>query len=603
MGRRIWLTLALATLLTASSVASLAGASPRHASDSRSKRVTRSLDFLHSRQLTSGGSGTTANTAWGILGAVASGERMGSSLWTIAGKNPYSYLQANNHLAAAASDANAPVYYSRAIMSYVAVGHVNEVFRAGTPAVDLLANLYSYQDFVDGSATKGRFSALASIPTRQAVDSTAWAILAMQAVGARDQVRFGPAVIWLAGQQNSTDGGFPADQQPASSNVEDTALAIQALEAGVAAGVSVPPSAVQGALGYLRDHQRSDAGFPYAPGGATDCTATAAAIQAIIAAGGQQGDWKQGTHTPADALAALQLKNGGYRDTAADSSATVPVTSWTLVALRSAPFTTYPKDPGSAVKGFICRPKLKSAEPNNKAKFTGTRTVLIHAKYTDTTDHGVGTGVDPKACRVYVDNVNRTRHARIGRNSLSLQLKNVPDGAHTYKLHIVDYAGNVRELIRTFTVAIPVPPAPAPTPAPLPTYHAPTAYPTPNHTPTPSTTLYPTPSATSSYSPYPSASASPGTISGQPVSSPSPSGSPGVGASGGGGSAAGFVGGTLLAMLPIGAAVSYLAFHRREQALEPAGEGRVLPGGGSPWDRVKRSLGKLTDIVKPAGRQ
>ncbi|HZL65206.1 MAG TPA: hypothetical protein VFD50_09755, partial [Thermoleophilia bacterium] len=67
--------------------------------------------------------------------------------------------------------------------------------------------------------------------------------------------------------------------------------------------------------------------------------------------------------------------------------------------------------------------------------------------------------------------------------------------------------------------------------------------------------------------------------------------------------AAGFVSGTLLAMLPIGAAVSYLAFHRREQALEPAGEGKVLPGGGSPWDRVKRSLGKLKDIVKPAGRQ
>jgi hypothetical protein len=76
-----------------------------------------------------------------------------------------------------------------------------------------------------------------------------------------------------------------------------------------------------------------------------------------------------------------------------------------------------------------------------------------------------------------------------------------------------------------------------------------------------------------------------------------------VGATGGGGSAAGFVGGTLLALLPIGAAVSYLAFHRREQALDAAGEGRVLPGGGSTWDRLKRSLGKLKDIVKPAGRQ
>ena len=220
-----------------------------------SKRVTKGLDFLHARQQTSGGFGTMATTAWGILGAVASGERMGSSLWTVAGKNPYSYLQANDHQAAAASDANAPVYYSRAIMSYVAVGHVNEVFQAGTPSTDLLAKLYSYQDFIDGSATKGRFSALASIPTLQAVHTTAWAILAMQAVGARDQVRFGPAVTWLAGQQNSTDGGFPAT---ATGQLERRGHGAghPGAGAGVAAGVSVPAIVGPGCPAYLKGHQQ-----------------------------------------------------------------------------------------------------------------------------------------------------------------------------------------------------------------------------------------------------------------------------------------------------------------------------------------------------------
>jgi hypothetical protein len=601
MGRRTWLTLALATLLAAGSVTSLAGASPRSVTDPRPRTITRSLDFLHAHQQTNGGFGTMANTTWAILGAVAGGERMGSSLWTIAGENPYSYLQANNHVTAASNDPNPTVYYSRAIMSYVAVGRLNEVFRAGTPAADLLAKLYSYQDFVDGSATKGRFSPLASIPSRLAVESTAWAILGMQAVGARDQVRFGPAVTWLAGQQNS-DGGFSADQLPDSSNVEDTALAIQALAAGSAAGVSVPPSEIQDALGYLKAHQRADGGFPYAPGGPTDGTATAAAIQAIISTGGQQSAWKQGTHSPADALAALQQTNGGYRDQAGDSSSSIVVTSWALVALSSKPFTTYPKNPGSAEKGFVYRPQITSAEPKNRAKFTGTHTVLIHARYSDGTKAGqVGTGVNPGACRVYVDNVNRTKHAKIGTKTLSLQLKNVPNGTHTYKLRIVDHAGNAKELVRSFTVAVPTPEPEPTTPVPIPPYTPPTTYPTPSHSATPSTTLYPTPTSSSTL--YPSASASPGTISGQPVSSPSPSGSPGVGATGGGGSAAGFVGGTLLALLPIGAAVSYLAFHRREQALDAAGEGRVLPGGGSTWDRLKRSLGKLKDIVKPAGRQ
>ena len=82
MGRRTWLTLALATLLATSSVTGLAGASPKRFSDPRPKSVTRGLDYLHSHQETNGGFGSMADTAWGILGAVASGERMGASLWT-----------------------------------------------------------------------------------------------------------------------------------------------------------------------------------------------------------------------------------------------------------------------------------------------------------------------------------------------------------------------------------------------------------------------------------------------------------------------------------------------------------------------------------------
>ncbi len=91
-------------------------------------------------------------------------------------------------------------------------------------------------------------------------------------------------------------------------------------------------------------------------------------------------------------------------------------------------------------------------------------------------------------------------------------------------------------------------------------------------------------------------------MTGAPIASPSPSGSPGAASGGDSGSAAGFLGGTLLAMLPIGAAISYLALRHREQALSAAGEGKVLSGGGSAWDRLKGALGKSKDLVKPAGR-
>jgi hypothetical protein len=55
-------------------------------------------------------------------------------------------------------------------------------------------------------------------------------------------------------------------------------------------------------------------------------------------------------------------------------------------------------------------------------------------------------------------------------------------------------------------------------------------------------------------------------------------------------------------MRPNCAPISYLALRRREQALSAAGEGQVLGGGGSAWERLKGALRKSKDLVKPAGR-
>ena len=136
MGRKIWLALALAVVVTVSFAAGAVAAKHKPASDPRPKTVTKGLDYFHARQKSDGGFGTMAATAWVILGAVASGERIGSDSWTIGGKNPFDFLQAHSHEAAAtgADVDNAPVYYARAIMSYVAVDRAERVFVAGTPA-------------------------------------------------------------------------------------------------------------------------------------------------------------------------------------------------------------------------------------------------------------------------------------------------------------------------------------------------------------------------------------------------------------------------------------------------------------------------------------
>jgi hypothetical protein len=592
MGRKTWFALALVVVVAASFAAGSAVAAPRAASDSRSRKVTRGLDYLHSQQTSGGGIGGMANTAWSIMGAVASGERVGSSAWTVKGNNPFEYLQANSHEAGAFASTNAPEYYARAIMAYVAAGQAVRVFAAGTTHIDLLTKLYSYQN------TSGSFSPSSSSSTFQDVHTTAWAILALNAIGERGKTKFTLATTWLAGRQRG-DGGFPAQSTSGGSNVVDTALAIQALKLDS----SVLSTVFTNAKNYLKTHQLSGGGFSPSSGG-IDAQATAAAIQAIVALGETQSSWaKPGGKTPALALGKLQRKSGAYNKRTNTLSAPLATTSWALMALRNQSFTTFPAARPAALKAFVFRPAIKTISPKNHTKYTSTHVVLIRATYTDGSG---GTGVNAGASRLYVDSVNKSKPAVIGAYGLHLLLKNVANGQHTYTLHIVDNAGNVKIVERSFTVAVAGPPA-ATTPTTPTTSepYVPTITPTyrpSTVTPTPSATLYPTPSATPSYAPSTSASAAP--VTGSAVASPSPSASPGAagaGASGGGGSAAGFLGGTLLAMLPIGAAISYLIFQRRAQALGAASEGRILSGGGSAWERAKRALSNSKNLVKPAG--
>ena len=245
--------------------------------------------------------------------------------------------------------------------------------------------------------------------------------------------------------------------------------------------------------------------------------------------GETQASWAKNGHTPAQALGKLQIKSGAFDKRHNTATAPLATTSWALMALRNQTFTKFPKSRPAALKPFAYRVALKTIAPKDHTKFTTTRIVLIRATYADGAG---GTGVDAKACRLYVDNVNRSKAAAIGPYGLHLELKNVPDGAHTYELRLVDYAGNVRLVQRSFTVAVPVAPTTPTTPSEP---YVPTTEPTygePTHTPTPSTTLFPaSPSPSTSASPLPGSSAAP--VTGQPVASPSPSASPGAAGTGG----------------------------------------------------------------------
>jgi hypothetical protein len=601
MGRKTWLVLAAAALIAVSFAAS--GIAARRSSEDRPKYVTRGLDYLHARQQDNGGFSTAANTAWAVLGAVAGGERMGSSAWTKKGKNPFDYLQSVNHEASATSATvdNAPVYYARMIMAYVAVDRRERVFVAGTPHVDLLAKLYAYQDLADGSSTRGSFSPSSSTRAFDAVHTTAWAALSMYNFGLSTEERFQLAETWLASMQSQSNGGFAAEAGK-SPDCRTTALAIQAL--------SVGPDSLSwdaaAARQFLKDSQNADGGFPVSPGGRTDAEATSAAIQAILALGEHPDDafWAVGINTPTQALGGLQQTNGSYRLTSRERARPLAVTSWALTAMRRKSFASFPRNNGVAETAFRFRPMVRTISPKNGATFK-SHVVLIRATYTDF--YPKGTGIRPAACRLYVNDQNKSRPADIGRYGLRLLLKNVPNGTHTYRIELRDNAGNTKAIERRFTVAVPNP-APTYTPVPQPTYDPgpvyPTVRPTGASTPRPYTTDTPTPYPSATPSPYdsPSPAASP-VVTGSPLPSPSASASPAGAGDGEGGSAAGFVGGTLLAMLPVGAVISYLLLQRREEILGAASQGAVLEGGGSAWDRFRRTLARSKDLTRPSSRE
>ncbi|WP_267244302.1 prenyltransferase/squalene oxidase repeat-containing protein [Streptomyces sp. PR69] len=141
-------------------------------------------------------------------------------------------------------------------------------------------------------------------PTYDGVWRQSLALLAQDTVGVRPAAK---AVDWLTGQQ-CDGGGFPsyrADatgdcdaQLPLDSNA--TAAAVQAL---AALGGDGNDAAVDKGVAWLKSVQNEDGGWSYNPGGASDANSTSIVIGALAAAGEKpEAVTSKGGKTPYDAL-------------------------------------------------------------------------------------------------------------------------------------------------------------------------------------------------------------------------------------------------------------------------------------------------------------
>jgi hypothetical protein len=601
--RRIWPALLLAFVVLAA-VPAAAQADP----------LVKGLDYLHARQRASGGFGTGSVadpqlTPWAIMAISASKEGPQTSHWNPSGKDPIDYLQGLDlELVSgqAATQVNRASFYAKVILAYVAAGRIDLIGSAGAKGISLVPKLLSFQN-----TTQGYFSPWGptSTNTYAAVNTTIWAILGMKAAGETDG-SLSSAVTWLVGEQNK-DGGW-GGQPNAPSDVDDTAAAIMALRAKVSGGAGIPASdpVIQDGLAFLRSQQRAGGGFPSAQTNPSSyAESTAWAIQAIVSCGGNPDTWRKGGGTPVTYLRGLQHASGLFAHRKGAVSNPLMTTTQAMIALAGKPFFF---GLGAQLNRPF-KPHFDSFSPHGNPTFK-TSTVYVKATYADNSG---GTGVKAGAVRITVDGSNKTKAATITRSSLALRLTNLANGKHTVIIRVADKAGNAVSATHTFTVRVPVA---APTPAPLPTYHPPASpgntyppsgssatgssggstTPTPGVlTPTPSTTSTTAASGTVTGAPLGTSPAATATSPATPLPSTSASAVAAASADGGDGGSgtAELVGLGLVALLPLGALASYLVHRRQEAALEGAGHGRALLGGGTPWERFKARLFGIPGVM------
>jgi hypothetical protein len=133
---------------------------------------------------------------------------------------------------------------------------------------------------------------------------TVWAVLGLTAMGESIPSE---AVAFLKGVQN-TDGGWAWNEWGPNSEVQHTALVLQAL---LAAGESVTSTEVISAQTFIDSGRNDDGGYAYQPGGASDANTTAAVVQAQFSLCKVLGDNLCAT-SEVDYLLDVQEPDGSY---------------------------------------------------------------------------------------------------------------------------------------------------------------------------------------------------------------------------------------------------------------------------------------------------
>jgi Prenyltransferase and squalene oxidase repeat len=293
----------------------VAGGLPARAQASGSDRAAAWLVSMENADggwgASPGSDSSTATTAWVMLGLEA------------AGRNPLDLSKGGHD----------GVGYLRS--------HVGELRSSGDYARTILALGGAG---VDPRSFGGR-NLVATLIGRRAANgsyegwpgSTAFAVMALRAAGADGSLA--SSLSWLARVQNR-DGGW-GDVPGSPSTADGTGAVMQAMPSTQAA---------KHGLGYLRDVQRPNGGFPLGGYGDVNSQSTAWAAQGMVAVGADPASARGGGESALDYLAARQQSDGHYRYSASSDQTPVWVTGQALAATagEAFPLAPVPREPPPA---------------------------------------------------------------------------------------------------------------------------------------------------------------------------------------------------------------------------------------------------------------
>jgi hypothetical protein len=169
--------------------------------------------------------------------------------------------------------------------------------------------------------------------------STSFATVALRSAGATGGLD--QTTSWLAKAQNG-DGGW-GDLPKPPSTADGTGAAMQAIP---------NTEAARHGMGFLRNIQRPNGGFPLGGNGSVNSQSTAWAVQGMLAVGTDPASVTEGGKSPLDYLAARQDADGHYRYSDSSDQTPVWVTGQVLTAVagESFPVPVVPREPKPAAE-------------------------------------------------------------------------------------------------------------------------------------------------------------------------------------------------------------------------------------------------------------